>query len=76
MAWNPSPQVQVARDAAKQLGQMAGSPATHCVIVYLTDNGQAGYVSYGSNPHKCAQARNLADRLYERTVQWCEEMAH
>ena len=48
MAWNPSPDVQVARDAAKALTK-SGRFIDRCVILYTTEQGQMGYASYGKD---------------------------
>lgn len=65
MAWNPSPEVQVARDAAQRLGTLAGGRTAMCVVLYILDDGQAGYASYGRNSALCGMARRLADDLFE-----------
>ena len=63
MAWNPSPQVQVARDAAKRLGANVG-----CVIIYLTANpDNMGMVSYGANAALCTEMGKLGDELMAAT---------
>jgi hypothetical protein len=66
MAWNPSPAVQVARDASKALG---GTPLT--IVVYVTPDGtQLGVASYGEDRPTCAHAKKLADRLYAAAMDW------
>ncbi len=62
MAWNPSPQVAVARDAATKLG------ADRAVIVYTTASGQLGYASFGVTKALCGNAKKLADRLYDAAI--------
>jgi hypothetical protein len=55
MAWNPSPAVQVARDAAAQLGD-----ADQCIVVvlnYATNTIQT--VTYGRTRRLCDDARTL-----------------
>lgn len=64
MAWNPSPEVAVARDAAKALG------ADRVVITYTTPAGQIGYASFGQTKELCAETKRLADKLYERAMAW------
>jgi hypothetical protein len=58
MAWNPSPEVAVARDAAKKLG------AKQAIIIYFTDT-QIGMASYGATKELCREAGRLGNRLYE-----------
>lgn len=65
MAWNPSPEVKVARDAAQRLGTLAGGRAAMCVVLYTLDDGRCGYVSYGRTSALCGMARRLADDLFE-----------
>ena len=67
MAWNPSPTVAVARDAAKCL------KADRCVIVYTTPDGQLGSVSYGETRALCDQTVGLLDALHARATEWFEE---
>lgn len=61
MAWNPSKEVAVARDAAKALG------ADRAVIVYTLPSGMFGYASYGETKALCAEARALGDKLFDAT---------
>lgn len=61
MAWNPSPQVKVARDFAKKFG------ADRVVIIYIQPDGKMGYASYGADSHLCYKAKQWGDVLYERT---------
>ena len=67
MAWNPSPEVAVARDAAARLG------ADRAVIVYTRPDGRFGYASFGNTKELCADARHLADRLREAATSYFEE---
>lgn len=60
MAWNPSPEVQVARDAAKALSQ-PGRTVDRCVVLFTTKEGQLGYASFGLTPALCKQAREVGD---------------
>lgn len=73
MAWNPTPEVQVARDAAKALTK-AGRFIDRCVILFTTEQGQIGYASYGKDSNHCGQARRLADVLYERAAEAVENI--
>lgn len=73
MAWNPTPEVQVARDAAKSLTK-AGRFVDRCVILFTTEQGQLGYASYGKDSAHCGQARRLADVLYERASEAMEDV--
>jgi hypothetical protein len=66
MAWNPSKEVAVARDAAQQLN------ADRVVIVYTTSNGQFGYASYGRDKNLCDKAKRLGDALFEWTREYFE----
>lgn len=67
MAWNPEPEVQVARDAAKQLGNVP-----MIVMVYVTRDSQLGVVSYGENRALCGKAKQLADHLAKSCDTWGE----
>lgn len=70
MAWNPSPEVQVARDAAKSIEKIKGGSIDICIVLYghsdHTDRVGIGYASYGSSKALCGMARRLADTCYER----------
>lgn len=66
MAWNPSGEVAIARDAAKQLGN-----ASQCVILWVTPSGeQLGMVSYGKTKVQCYDAGKLGDHLYDCAMAW------
>lgn len=65
MAWNPSPEVAVARDAANKLAPLIGAKLDRCVIVYTLEDGRLGYVSYGANKRLCDEAKAMADDLYD-----------
>lgn len=75
MAWNPSPEVQVARDVASRLGLLGKSHVRQVVIIYTTDDEQLGMVSYGKNKALCDQAKLLGDKLYQRTIEHFEDYA-
>lgn len=59
MAFNPSPEVAVARDAAAKL------KAVQAVVVYVTENGQLGMASYGKDKALCKEAGRLGGQLFE-----------
>lgn len=63
MAWNPSPEVQVARDAAAAMSRIHERCVDRVVVLYTTLEGQIGYASYGQNKVLCGQAKALADEL-------------
>ena len=75
MAWNPSPEVQVARDAASRLGTLAKAKAVQVAIIYLTDDERIGLVTYGATRELCAQAKLLGEKLYQRTIEHHEDYA-
>lgn len=57
MAWNPSPEVAIARDAAKRLGD-----ADQCIVIYLNwERGMIGMATYGKTPSLCREAKSLGD---------------
>ena len=65
MPWNPSPEVAVARDAAKKLDADIGA-----VIIYLKSDRALGIASYGANKALCAEMGKLGDRLYDATMEY------
>ena len=67
MPYNPSPQVALARDAARKLG------AERAVIVYVLPDGRFGYASYGETAKLCSSARKLADCLYDAAERFLVE---
>jgi hypothetical protein len=73
MAWNPSPEVQVARDAAAKLGELAKSDAIQVAIIYVTADGRLGTVTYGKTKELCAETKKLGDKLYQTTYRHFEE---
>lgn len=75
MAWNPSPEVQVARDAANRLGGLAKATVKQVVIIYVTDDDRLGSVTYGQDRRLCAQAKVLGDKLYQRTIEHWQDYA-
>jgi hypothetical protein len=59
MAWNPSPKVAVARDIAEKFGK------SKVVILMLNEKDYTmESVSYGETKQKCAEAKKLADVIY------------
>ena len=66
MAWNPSPQVAVARDAARKLGAEIG-----CVIIYVNEDTY-GMASYGHDKQLCAVMGKLGDHLFDATKDFVE----
>ena len=64
MAWNPSPEVKVARDAAQKLD------AEMCVVIYVNRKEQIGYASYGRTKALCDETKKLADHCLESAMDW------
>ena len=68
MAFNPSHEVAVARDAAQKLGD-----APMCVIIWVTDGGdKIGMASYGKTEALCNAAAKLGERLWQSANTWGE----
>jgi len=68
MAWNPSPEVAVARDAARKLN------AEQVIIVYLQLRaGKIGMASYGQNKALCDEAGKLGDHLFRTAKDYFED---
>lgn len=70
MAWNPSPEVQVARDAAKAIErivvkQRGAEKIDMCVVMWVDDQHGCGYASYGRSSVLCGMARRVADAAYK-----------
>ena len=61
MAWNPSPEVRVARDAATQMQLVLREHVDRMIVIYTTTEGHWGYASYGDTPTNCRAAKVLAD---------------
>ncbi len=70
MAWNPSPEVQVARDAAAKLAELSGVKVNRVVIVYTRDDRKMGYISFGATRELCAETKRLADTLWQSARRW------
>ena len=64
MAWNPSPEVAVARDAAKAL-----KDAPMCIVFWVTNDGQIGMASYGKTMALCAEAKKLGESAWKSLMQ-------
>lgn len=68
MAWNPSPEVAVARDAAAKLGN-----ADQVMIVTINyANNQIGVTTYGKTKALCSSAKKLGDAAYKAVYQAME----
>lgn len=68
MAWNPSPEVAAARDAAKKLDD-----APMVVLIYVSRKGGIGMASYGKTMALCRSAGKLGDYLFEAAKKWGSE---
>lgn len=64
MAWNPSPEVALARDVAKKLG------VDQVMIVTISySKEQLGLITYGKTKALCADAKNLGNDAYQAVRQ-------
>ena len=59
MAWNPSPQVAIARDYAKKFNQ------EQVVILAIDEHDNLSYASYGKSKKLCDGAEKIADIAFE-----------
>ena len=60
MAWNPTPEVAMARDYAKKFKQ------TKVIILSVDEDKQKyGVTSYGETKQKCSEAKIIADAIWE-----------
>jgi hypothetical protein len=66
MPWNPGPEVAAVRDAARKLG------ADRAVIVYTRPDGKMGYASVGLTKALCAEAKALAEDLWNAAIEHFE----
>lgn len=64
MAWNPSPEVRVARDTADAMHGVTGTGIDVCIVTWLDDRSRFGYASYGRTPGLCGMARRIADAMH------------
>jgi len=64
MAWNPTPEVAVARAAAAKLTTVIGSPVDRVVVLFTTADGKCGSASYGETVAKCREAKTIGDLAY------------
>jgi hypothetical protein len=70
MAWNPSPEVAVARDAAMKLG------ADQVILIAITyDKDQVAAITYGKTKKLCDHAKAIGGVAYESVMSWLEETA-
>jgi len=60
VAWNPAPEVAVARDAAKKLDD-----APVVAIFYVTKDGGLGMATYGKTMALCAKAKEFGEYLWQ-----------
>lgn len=67
MAWNPSPEVAAARDAASKLNAGAA------IILYWTGKGHVGMASYGKNTKCCKVAGLIGDELFDHIIKQSED---
>jgi len=68
MAWNPSPEVAVARDAAKRLD----SPI--CIVLWLDAQGNGvGMASYGKTMVLCKVAGEIGTAAHKAALAWGED---
>ena len=68
MAWNPCPEVAVARDADKRLGDVP-----RCIVLYTTDDGKVGMASYGKTRALCAETGKMGDKLWTEFAELLSE---
>lgn len=73
MAWNPAPEVQIARDAAASMGKVMKSGVDRCIVYFTLDDGRLGYASYGRTSALCAHARRMADSVFDTLQDWIGE---
>lgn len=65
MAFNPSPEVAVARDAAKRLDAAA------VIVLYVSADGKKlGLASYGRTKELCKRAGKIGDDLHAIAMGW------
>lgn len=59
MAFNPSPEVSLARDYAKKFGKRR-------VVIFFDDGRGFGYTSYGETKPLCDSARRIGDYMFDQ----------
>ncbi len=64
MAWNPPPEVGVARDAARALN------ANRCVVIWTNEHGELGAASYGRTKALCDETKALLPPLSYSAQDW------
>lgn len=67
MAWNPSPEVAAARDMAAKIN------ADRVIVLYTTEDGKCGGVSYGKTKVKCGEAKKMMDGLWGKYQEVLED---
>lgn len=68
MAWNPSPEVALARDLAPKLN------ADEVIILHLNfSKDQLGIVTYGKTLPMCAHAKTIGDAAYRAVYKSLEK---
>lgn len=60
MAWNPSKEVAVARDAAKALDN-----APMCIVLWVTKDAKVGMATYGKTKELCRRAKEIGDVAWD-----------
>jgi hypothetical protein len=73
MAWNPAPEVAVARDAANRLGALSKTTVNEIVVLYITADGNLGLSTYGKDVTKCKDAKWLGEKLFQKTMEIWED---
>ncbi len=68
MAFNPGPEVAVARDAAEKL------KADGVVILFIRSKaGHMGFASYGETKARCDCLGRLGEHLFDAAQMWLED---
>ncbi len=68
MAWSPSPQVAVARDAARGLGADMGA-----IVVYFDSRDGIGMASYGANRELCRVIGEVGNICIAKAMDYFED---
>lgn len=69
MAWNPSPEVAVARDAARRISEIGNARVEHMVVIWTAGRGY-GMASYGPTKALCSEAGDIGDFLFRTLGQY------